>query len=153
MTTPYAGQPYSWHVTIAEDDQLAFEAQDVGVNEPQPGETVTIEVPVAFKPPHAEALTLSYGTVDGPAKSPGDYATASGSISVAPLTSSLSIPITVNGDSVNELTGEYFTVWVSTDIPDPAGGSGTVTVSDTATVRIYPPVEDSPCDGSGQYGC
>ena len=153
VTTPFAAQPYSWPVSIMDDEPLALDAQDVGVNEPEPGETVTIEVPVALKPPQAGALTIRYSTANGTAVSPGDYAAASGSISVAPLASSVTIPITVNGDSVNELTGEYFTVWVSTDIPDPAGGSGTVTVSDTATVRIYPPVEDSPCDGSGQYGC
>lgn len=96
----------------------------------------------------AKAVTLSYTTIDGSAKAPGDYAAASGQISFPSTllgdTQVRQITISVAGDRIDE-PDETFGVSLSG--PEVSKGVGTATIADddpvpTVSVNDAPPAPE-----------
>jgi hypothetical protein len=72
----------------------------------------TIQIPVTLSTPSAATVTAQWTARAGTATAPADYVAGSGTVSFAPGTTQATIPITVNGDEIDE-PDEYFVVALS----------------------------------------
>lgn len=131
---------------IITDDDDAVESpklriSDVTVNEGDAGSTPATFT-VTMDKPSDEIVQVHFGTNDGTATSPDDYALLSGTRVFNPGETSKEIPIDVVGDTVSE-GDETFTVELSNPsgatIDDPSG-TGTITNDDEGT----PPPNEPP---------
>jgi CSLREA domain-containing protein len=111
---------------------------DTSVTEGDAG-TTTATFTVSLSAPSPDTVTVDWATADGTATSPADYEADSGTVTFAPTDTSETIDVTVNGDLIDEGTGETFQVNLSNaggaTIAD-GQGIGTITDDDTATISI-----------------
>jgi CSLREA domain-containing protein len=111
---------------------------DTSVTEGDAG-TTTATFTVSLSAPSPDTVTVGWATADGTATSPADYEADSGTVTFAPTDTSETIDVTVNGDLIDEGTGETFQVNLSNaggaTIAD-GQGIGTITDDDTATISI-----------------
>jgi hypothetical protein len=97
--------------------------------------TITLSGPIAFP------VTVRYATSDGTATSPSDYVAGSGLATVAPGSTTTTIPVAVNGDE-NVEPDEAFTVTLSDAVNATLGDA-----SAAGTVRN----DDQPRPRAGRY--
>jgi outer membrane protein assembly factor BamB len=72
----------------------------------------TIQIPVSLSAPSTATVSVKWTTRAGSATAPADFVAGSGSLTFAPGVTQARIPITVNGDEIDE-PDEYFVVALS----------------------------------------
>jgi uncharacterized repeat protein (TIGR03806 family) len=92
--------------------------------------TKVLNFSVALSAAAAASVTVSYATTDGTATAGSDYAAASGTLTFSPGVTSLSVLVTINGDTLNE-PDEQFQVSLSAPSANAtiAGGVATGTIT------------------------
>ena len=116
--------------TILDDDPLpALSINDVTVTEPDAG-TTNATFTVSLNAPSARAISVEYGTADGTATAPADYAAGSGSLTFAAGQTTKQVTVLVNGDLLDEANETY-----SVNLSNPsnatiADGQGLGTITD-----------------------
>src|SRR4029077_17700819 len=94
--------------TIRDDDPLpVLSVADVSIAEGNSG-TKTLTFTVALSAPSGQTVTFSYATANGTAPAGSDYVAKGGSLSFFPGTTSQTITVTVNGDTVPEGDETFF---------------------------------------------
>ena len=89
-------------VTLLDDDDLpALSIADASVVEGHSG-AVRLVFTVRLSAPSGQAVRAGYATADGSAQSPADYAASSGMVEFAPLETSKTLSVQVNGDLLDE---------------------------------------------------
>src|SRR5262249_22361269 len=86
--------------TILNDD-VGLSVADVSVTEGDTGSTPANFV-ISLSQAGTAPVTFSYYTTNGTATSPADFAYASGTVAVAAGQTSVTIPVSVYGDTLNE---------------------------------------------------
>ena len=135
--------------TITDDDTATISVADATVTEGNSG-TATASFTVTLSTQSASQVTVDWATSDGTATSPSDYAADSGTVTFAPLDTSETIAVTVNGDTAVE-PNETFSVALS----NPTGATisngtatGTLTNDDATPPPPPPPPPTAPkCPG------
>jgi len=128
-TNAASGAPSSTDVTIADDDDfglLEFSKQRYDVNEGDGHVTVTVKRVDAS----SGAVSVDYGTSDGSAAAPGDYATTSGTLNFADGETSKAFDVPVVWDGRPE--GDES---LSIDLSNPGGGADLGSIA-TGVVHI-----------------
>jgi len=87
--------------------QPELSVSDVTLAEGNAG-TTTATFTVALSVASTQAVTVSYSTADGTATAGSDYAAVSGSLSFAPGTTTKTVAVSVNGDTVAEGDETFF---------------------------------------------
>jgi large repetitive protein len=98
--------------TIQDDDPPRITISNARVLEGATGAVAGAIFTVKLSTPSSEVVTVSYATANGIASAGSDYLTASGTLSFAPGTTSLTINVRVKGDSLHE-ADETFAVNLS----------------------------------------
>ena len=115
--------------------------------------TTTASFPVRLSRASAKTVTVNYATADGTATAPGDYtAIPSTRLTFNPGTTSATIPVEVQGDTVVE-PDETFTLTLSSPTNARLGNAtatGTITNDDDAP--LVPPGDNTGGDGIGGSG-
>ena len=118
--------------TIANDDAApVLSIGDATVLEGNAGtvaETFTVSINTASD----QVVTASYATADNTAAQPGDYTTATGTITLNPGQTSTTVTVQVKGDTLDEVNETYFvnlTAPTNATLGD-AQGAGTITDDD-----------------------
>src|SRR5262249_2901702 len=94
--------------TIRDDDPLpVLSVADVSTAEGQSG-TKTLTFTATLSAPSGQTVAFTYTTANGTAAAGSDYVAKSGSVSFFPGTTSQTISITVNGDTVAEGDETFF---------------------------------------------
>jgi Calx-beta domain len=108
--------------------------------------TTPFSFQIALSGPSASPVTVDYATVDGTAAAPGDYVSASGTVSFAPGQTAKLVAVDVVGDATDE-PDETFEVHLSgaagATIAD-AAGTGTIRNDDGAAPPPAPCIAVSP---------
>jgi fibro-slime domain-containing protein/uncharacterized repeat protein (TIGR01451 family) len=113
-------------VTITDDD----EPPSITVGSLTVGESSsTATVPVTLSAPSGLEVKVDYATVDATAKAGADYTAASGTLVFPAGTTSLTIPVTVLNDALDE-NDETFSIALANPVNATAGTAGTVTITD-----------------------
>ena len=95
-------------VTITNDDAVPVVVPGaVSVVEGNSG-AKTVLVPVSLSAVSGQTVTASWSTVNSSAVAPGDYVTASGTVTFAPGQTSQTVAVSVKGDTVNEANEGFF---------------------------------------------
>jgi peptide/nickel transport system substrate-binding protein len=102
---------------------------DVQVTEPVSG-TVTATFTVSLSSEMDNPLTVDYSTADGTAQAGADYTATSGTLTFAPSERTQTVDVTVNADSVNEATENFFLDLTNESSGTIADGQGTATIAD-----------------------
>ena len=116
--------------TILNDDSMpALSIGDVSILEGNSG-TSNVQVPVTLSAPSGQTITVAYSTAPGTASAGSDFTTTTGTLTIPAGSTSMSIPVPIVGDVLNE-PDETFTVALS----NPAGatiarGLASVTIAD-----------------------
>ena len=99
--------------TITDNDSPpSVSVGDVTINEAT-GDTSTGNFTATLSAASGKTVTVNYATANVTAVAPGDYASASGTLSFAPGDTSEQIPIVVQGDPTDEVN-ETFNITLST---------------------------------------
>lgn len=123
--------------TIVDDDVPLLSIFGTSAYE---GQTVPVQIEVTMSLPSDKTIVVTYATSNGTAVAPGDYATASATVTFSPGGSlSQAITLTVNDDTVTGEEPETFTVALSA----PTNGAGVYSPYGTATVYVY---DNDPAD-------
>ena len=64
--------------------------------------TTTLQIPVSLSAPSGQTVTASWTTLNNTAVAPGDFTAASGTVTFAPGQTTQTVPVTINGDTLNE---------------------------------------------------
>ncbi|MDE0219506.1 MAG: hypothetical protein OXJ90_09565, partial [Spirochaetaceae bacterium] len=80
---------------------------------------------VTLAPASGKQVTVSYTTEDGTARQPGDYTTASGTLTFEAAATTKTVTVATVDDSVDEADGETFTVKLSTPVNATLASDGT----------------------------
>lgn len=115
------GHPES-RLTIADDDPVAVSVGDLTVVEGDV--TGTASVTVSLDHASQGDIVVEAATMSGTASAPGDFVPLNQTLSVPAGTTTLTVPVAIVGDDLNEAT-ESFTVALSNAV----GGAGTGAVS------------------------
>ncbi|MGZ5387639.1 MAG: Calx-beta domain-containing protein, partial [Solirubrobacterales bacterium] len=109
--------------TITNDDVAGstISINDVSVAEGNSGQTPA-QFTVSLSAPQAAPVTVAFATANGTAVAPGDYASATGTVTFAPGDTSETVTVQVNGDTAVE-PNETFNVNLS-------GATGNATIAD-----------------------
>jgi hypothetical protein len=114
-----------------QDDDLApsVSIADVRVPEGDAGLT-TASLEVSLSAPSGKAVSVPYATADGSALAPSDYRATSGTLSLAPGSSTARVDVPIVGDTVDE-DDQTFLVRLGTPVAATAGrGEATGTIVD-----------------------
>ena len=116
--------------TILNDDAApALSIGDVSILEGNSG-TSNVQVPVTLSAPSGQTVTVAYSTAPGTASAGSDFTTTTGTLTIPAGSTSLSIPVPIVGDVLNE-PDEAFTVSLSNPVGATiARGLATVTILD-----------------------
>jgi Big-like domain-containing protein/Calx-beta domain-containing protein/FIMAH domain-containing protein len=142
ITAEYSGTthfaPSSGSVLQQVDALPSISITDVSVPEGQSGTSNAVFTVSLSGATHTATVQVSYATADGTAASPADYAAGSGSLSFPPGTTSRTVSVAVNGDTVIE-PNETFTVNLSAASNASIGdgqGVGTIVNDDTVATAM-----------------
>ena len=103
---------------------------DVAVTEGDAG-TVDAVFTVTLSATSGQTVTVDYATADGTAVAPGDYTPASGRLTFSSGSRTRTITVLVQGDLIDEVASETFTVALSAPTNATIGdGSATGTITD-----------------------
>ena len=94
------------------------------------GGTTTGNFTASLSAASGRTVTVQYATSDGTATNPGDYASASGTLTFAAGETSKSIPVVVNGDNADELDETFNVVLSSPSNVTILDGTGVGTITD-----------------------
>ncbi|MFL6260853.1 MAG: beta strand repeat-containing protein [Thermoanaerobaculia bacterium] len=123
--------------TIVDNDTSNITINDVSVTEGNSGTTLATFT-VTLSTANSRTVTVDYATANGTATAGSDYVAKSGTLTFAAGTTSQTIAVTVNGDTLNE-GNETFNVNLSNatnaTITD-AQGVGTITDDDLVSISI-----------------
>src|SRR5205814_999822 len=117
--------------TILDDDTPVVPVVSIGsgtVTEGAPGTTTPINFIASLSAPTANTVTVKYATANVKAIAPGDYLAASGTLTFPPGTTKQTVPVTVNGDALDE-ANETFRITLSSPVRATLGtttGTGTI---------------------------
>jgi CSLREA domain-containing protein len=117
--------------TITDDDDPTISIANATVPEGDAG-TATASFTVTLSTSSPDTVTVDWATADGTATSPSDYQADDDTLTFTPGQTSKTIPVTVNGDTVDE-ENEAFQVSLSTPTNATIAGSeatGTITNDD-----------------------
>jgi hypothetical protein len=114
--------------TIVDDDPPGISIAGPAVLEPSAGETLAVFT-VTLSPPSAAAVSVDFTTSDGTATAPEDYQHLAGTLTFDPGTTTRTIGVVVEADSVRESL-ETFHVTLS----NPTGGARIAARQATATI-------------------
>ena len=133
----------SAEATISESDPITINI--TGPTSVDEGDTTTVYTvslsPTGVKP--TSDLTVSYGTSNGTATAGSDYIAKSGTLTfTSTAAGSQTFTVSTTEDSIDEGTGETFTVTISS----PVGGGGASPTLGTATVSTTITDDDAPSD-------
>jgi Calx-beta domain-containing protein len=124
--------------TITNDDaQPTISINDVAVTEGTSGTTVAVFT-VTLSAPSGQTVTVGYAIADGTAVAPGDYATASGTVSFVPGEAAKPVNVSVKGDTIDEGDEIYrldLSGATNASIAD-AQGIGTITDDDSSQLSV-----------------
>jgi hypothetical protein len=100
--------------------------------------TTTATFTVSLLPASGQAVSVNYATADGTAVQPGDYTTASGTLTFAPGETSKIVTVLVNGDTSNEADETFFVnlSGASNATINDAQGLGTIRNDDAPTLQF-----------------
>ncbi|HEX8138617.1 MAG TPA: Calx-beta domain-containing protein [Pyrinomonadaceae bacterium] len=116
MVDPYTGASYmvigNLACTSAGPSASTLSINDVTVTEGNSGTTDAVFT-VTLAAANTSAVTVQYSTADGTATAPGDYQSASGTLTFTPGQTTQTITVKVNGDTAAE-PNETFAVNLST---------------------------------------
>jgi hypothetical protein len=87
--------------------------------------------------PTVKTVTVEYDTADFTAQAPFDYLSASGTLTFTPGTTALVFPVTIQGDSANELDEIFYAILsnpVNASLQDPVGEG--LILNDDAVERL-----------------
>ena len=116
--------------TILDDDPLpALSINDVTVTEPDAG-TTSATFTVSLNAPSAHVVSVDYGTADGTATAPADYAAGSGSLTFAAGETTKQVTVLVNGDLLDEADETYFVNLTNPTNATIGDGQGLGTITD-----------------------
>jgi hypothetical protein len=123
--------------TITDDDAApSVSINDVTVTEGNGG-TTPATFSVTLSAASGQTISVDYASANGTATTPGDFAGASGTLTFLPGTTTQTVLINVNGDTLDEGASETYTVVLSNalnvTIAD-GSGAGTITDDDGAPV-------------------
>jgi len=119
--------------TIVDNDAApSIAINNVSVTEGNSG-TMTAVFTVALSAASSRTVTVNYGTANGTATQPADYAAASGTLTFAPGVTSQQIAVSVKGDTLDE-ANETFSVNLS--------GATNATIADSQGIGTI--VDDDP---------
>jgi Calx-beta domain/Right handed beta helix region len=96
---------------------VAISIGDASVTEGSGG-TVVMSFPVTLSTTSATTVTVDFATADGTAKAPADYTATSGVVTFLPGETSKTIPVTINGDLLDEPDETFFV-----NLSNPTGGA------------------------------
>lgn len=96
---------------ILDDEPRQMSISDATISE-DTGGTNTVEFPVTISTSSINPVTVSYTTANGTALAGSDYVAASGTLTIPPGSTTTTLTITVNSDSVLE-PDEFFSVYIS----------------------------------------
>lgn len=134
--------------TIVNDDALpSLSINDVSLVEGNAGTTAMVFT-VTLSAASGRTVSVNYATADGTAVAPGDYTSASGTLTFAPGITSQSVSVSVNGDTVPEANEAFFVNLsgaTNATITD-TQGVGTI-VNDDVPVTVAPPTLPTPTVG------
>src|SRR5437868_2968320 len=117
----------------ADDCPPSLTINDISVTEGNSGTTDAIQT-VTLSAPSALTISVSWGTADGTATAPADYATGRGTLTFVPGVTSQTITNKVKGDLLNE-GNETFKVSLSSPVNATiADNQGIVTIIDDDSV-------------------
>ena len=136
--------------TITDDDPLpVLSIDDVSVPEGDAGTSVATFT-VTLSAASGQTVTVGWATADDGAAEPGDYTSATGTLTFVPGDTSETIPVTVNGDLMAELD-ETFSVNLSAPSNATLGDAqGVGTIVDD---ELEPVIDiDDPTVAEGQTG-
>nr|NCS31818.1 calcium-binding protein [Microcystis aeruginosa F13-15] len=122
-TTPVTG-------TIINDDLFQLSINDITVVEGKDNNAI---LTVTVDNPNSQPITFNYTTAPIDATANVDYTSKTGTITIAPNTSTATISIPILNDNLNE-ADEAFTVTLSNPVNatiNPEGGIGEVIITDT----------------------
>jgi ELWxxDGT repeat protein len=127
--------------TIVNDDAAQLAVGNVTVTEGATGTTVPANIAVTLNHPSSWTVSVDYATAPGttnPATDGVDYTGVSGTLTFPPGTTSLSVPVTVIGDDVDEGTSETFFLNLTNAMNAalPANTHSTVTITDDDLARF-----------------
>ena len=117
--------------TINDNDSApSLSINDVAVTEGDSG-TVDAVFTVSLSAASGRTVTVQYATADGTAVQPGDYTSASGTLTFNPGVTSQTVTVPVVGDMLDEADSETFVVNLSTPVnATVADSQGTGTIND-----------------------
>jgi len=129
-------------LTIEDNDTAVISIGDQTIIEGDAGES-TIAFPVELTIPSDRVISFNYSTVDATAQGGVDFVSVSNAVGeVAAMSTEATIMITINGDTIDEQDGEFFTVNLSNlqNIENPNDGDlsaeGTIEDDDVSTLNI-----------------
>ena len=144
-------------VTILDNDPLPTVSIANPATTGEPSTSTTVNFAVSLSAVSGRAVTVDYTTVDGTAEDEngdGDYDAAAATLTFAEGQTALSIPITVNGDSLDE-DDESFSVTLSNEVNatlDTAAASLTISDNDDEpTLTIDSPTVDEDTAGVATF--
>ena len=124
--------------TILDDDPLpALSINDVTVNESDAG-TTSATFTVSLNAPSARVVSVNYGTADGTATAPADYAAGSGTLTFTAGQTTKQVTVLVNGDLLDEANETYFVNLSNPSNATIGDGQGLGTITDNDPVPSSP---------------
>ncbi len=121
--------------TITDDDTSTISVADAAVTEGTGAGTTTLDFVVSLSTASANTVTVDYATADGTALQPGDYTSASGTLTFAPGQTGQTVSVTVSRDAIDE-ANETLTLNLSN-----AGGAA---ISDASGAAIITDDDGAP---------
>lgn len=87
--------------TLRNDDRMP-QLLLASVSDPEGADVHTVDVTVRLDRPSGRPVEVKFASFDGDATAPSDYVATAGTLRFAPGQTSLTIPVTVNGDAIAE---------------------------------------------------
>ena len=113
------------------DDEPRISISDVTKKEGKKGQTTTFTFTVTLSAVYDQAVTMSFRTTDGTARtSDSDYVAKAGTLTFAPGESTKTVPILVNGDQLAEPNETFYVNLSSPTSAVIIRGRGVGTISD-----------------------
>ncbi|MBM3823711.1 MAG: hypothetical protein FJ404_12635, partial [Verrucomicrobia bacterium] len=133
------------------DDDVAptLTIRDASATEGHSGQS-TVSLTVSLSNASGQPVTVTFSTADGTAQANSDYVTNEGLLTFNPGQSSLTIPVALIADRVNEATETFTVTLASPTNATLARAQATITILDDDDVPTLPPILNAIPNQSGQ---